>query len=136
MAFASETLPPSVLILVAFPPLNIVAIAAVGVSETPTASPASLRAEALETLFPGSVPRSAMVYVWAALCDADAHSQSADNITATPDSLILDILVALPRQTSRQPWNARSAVADPIPNPPSLHEFRLPSRAPVNQMRS
>jgi hypothetical protein len=62
IAFATETLLPSVLMLVAFPPLNNVAIAALGVSETPAASPASLRAKPSETLFPDVVPRSVTLY--------------------------------------------------------------------------
>src|SRR5580704_14914971 len=91
MAFATETVLPSVLILVALPPLNIVAIEAVGVSEIPAASPASLRARALETEFPGSVPRSVMVYVCAVLCDADAYSQTNANITEMPDFLVMPV---------------------------------------------
>jgi hypothetical protein len=88
MALASETLLPSVLILVALPPLNVVAIAAVGVSETPAASPASLRAEALETLLPESVPRSVTVYCCAALGAADVQSQNAAKIKEIPDLLV------------------------------------------------
>src|ERR1700685_2781726 len=88
MALAKETLPPSVLMLFALPSLNIVAIAVEGVSETPAASPALLRAEAWETEFPGSVPRSVMVYVCAVLWDSDAHSQSAANIVDIPNLLV------------------------------------------------
>src|SRR5580704_13317096 len=95
MAFATETVLPSVLILVALPPLNIVAIEAVGVSEIPAASPASLRAEALETEFPGSVPRSVTVYVWAVLCNVEAHSQSAADSIEIPHFTMGDILFLL-----------------------------------------
>jgi hypothetical protein len=79
---------PKVLILVALPPLHIVAMAAVGVSETPAASPASLRTEAWETLLPGRVPRSVTVYCWASLGVAGVHSQSAGNIREIPFLLV------------------------------------------------
>src|ERR1700730_3312106 len=39
-----------------------------------------------------------MVYVCAAVWDPDAHSQSTANIIETPESLMANILVFLPRQ--------------------------------------
>ena len=44
MAVATETSAASVLILIAFPALNIVAIAAVGVDDVPVASPELFKA--------------------------------------------------------------------------------------------
>src|ERR1700683_2030259 len=94
MAFASETLLPSVLILVAFPPLNIAAIAAVGVSETPTATPAALRAEPLETLLPASVPRSVTVYCCALPGAAQANRQHSIDPVRHPGLIAISMCVS------------------------------------------
>jgi hypothetical protein len=95
IAVATETLPCSVLILVAFPPLNITAIAAVGLEDVPAATPELLRAEAFETWFPESVPRSVTVYVWAMLCDDNENNDSAANAIERLNLLVVDICFSL-----------------------------------------
>ena len=62
IAVAKDTLLPGVPMLVTFPALNNVAIAAVGEEESPAAWASLLSAKPFETAFPGSVPRSLRLY--------------------------------------------------------------------------
>jgi hypothetical protein len=89
IAVATDTLLPGAPIFVTFPPLNNVAIAAVGEEESPAPCASLLSAKPLETLFPDNVQRSLRLYCCAPLRAVETNRQRSVMPVSHPELLIV-----------------------------------------------